>query len=87
MKLTINLTLDAEAEDALKERVDLYNAGSGKLAITAEQFMEKVHCGDFLNQLVEAKYQASVSRVADAFRPLPYAQRTATVAALEAQAK
>ena len=85
MKLT--LTLDQEATDALKERVDLYNAGSGKPAITAEQFMEQVHCGDFLNQLVEAKYQASVSRVADAFRPLPYAQRTATVAALEAQSK
>jgi len=85
MKLT--LTLDQESTDALNERVALYNAGSGQPPLTSEQFIEQVHCGDFINRLVEAKYQDAVSRVAAAFRPLPYEQRTATVAALEAQAK
>jgi len=85
MKLTI--TIDQEATDALQERVDLYNAGSGQPAITATQFMEQVHCGDFISQLVEQRYQASVARVAAAFRPIPYEQRLATVAALETQAQ
>jgi len=84
--MNLTITLDAEQTDALTERVDLYNSGSGQLPLTPEQFMEQVHCGDYINQLVETKYQASVARVAAAFRPLPYEQRTATVAALEAQA-
>lgn len=84
MKLT--LSLNQEQIDALTDRVALYNAGSGQPPITVEQFLEQVHCGDYIAQLVEAKYQASVARVATAFRPLPYDQRIATVAALEAQA-
>lgn len=87
MKLTLKLTLDQEATDSISERVDLYNAGSGQPPLTVEQFMEQVHCGDFINRLVEAKYQDAVSRVAAVFRPLPYEQRTATVASLESQAK
>jgi hypothetical protein len=85
--MNITLTLDQEATDALKDRVDLYNAGSGQPPLTAEQFMEQVHCGDYIAQLVESKYQQAVARVAAAFRPLPYEQRAATVVALEAQAK
>lgn len=73
MKLT--LTLDQEATDALKERVDLYNAGSKQPAITAEQFMEQAHCQTFIDGLVSAKRAATAQQLKDAADRLPYEKK------------
>lgn len=73
MKLTI--ILDQEATDALKERVEGYNTGSGQPAITPEQFMEKVHCAPFIDSLVATKRALTAEQLKAAADVLPYEKR------------
>lgn len=73
--MNLTLTLDQEATDALNERVDLYNAGSGQPAITAEQFMGQVYCQPFIDGLVSTKRAATAQQLKDAADSLPYEKR------------
>lgn len=75
MQLTI--TLDQEQTDALQERVDLYNAGSGQAALTANQFLVQVHNLPFIDGLVATKRQKTVLELKAAADALPYEKRTA----------
>lgn len=81
--MQITLTLAQEETDALNERVDLYNTGSGQPPLTAEQFMERVHCQEFIARLVDERYQRSLTRLGTMFKNKPYEERIATIAQLE----
>lgn len=83
MKLTTSITLNQEQTDALQDRVDLYNAGSGQPPLTPAQFLEQVQLLPFVNQLAAQRYEASLNRLGGAFKSLPYEARLATIADLE----
>lgn len=84
--MNITLTLTQEEADALAERVDLYNAGSGQPAITVEQYMGQIQCREFVERLATERYQKSLTRLGEMFKAKPYDARLATIDALEKQA-
>ena len=85
MNISISLTLDQEQTDALQERVDNYNASSGLPEITPSDFIKTVHVSPFIQSLVEQRYTASLNRLGEGFKVLPYDARLATIATLESQ--
>ncbi len=85
MNITLSLTLDQEQTDALQERVDLYNAGSGNPPLTPTQFLEQVHLVPLIEQLADQRYNASLTRLGSAFKVLPYDARLATISELESK--
>jgi len=85
MNISITLTLDQEQSDALQDRVDLYNAGSGLTAITVSEFLKLVQLESYIQTLVDQRYAASVQRIGTTAASLPYAERQAFIAQIEAQ--
>lgn len=85
MNISITLTLDQEQSDALQDRVDLYNAGSGLTAITVSEFLKSVQLESYIKALVDQRYAASLNRIGTAAASLPYAERQALIAQIEAQ--
>jgi hypothetical protein len=85
MNITATLTLNQEQIDALQERVDLYNAGSGQAPLTPTQFLEQVQLVPFIEELATQRYNASLNRLGSAFKVLPYDARLATIAELESK--
>ena len=73
--MQLTLTLDQEQSDALQERVDLYNAGSGQPALTANQFLVQVHNLPFIDGLVATKRQQTALELKAAADALPYEKR------------
>ena len=73
--MQLTLTLDQEQSDALQERVDLYNAGSGQPALTANQFLVQVHNLPFIDGLVATKRQKTALELKAAADALPYEKR------------
>ena len=85
MNISITLTLNQEQSDALQDRVDLYNAGSGLTAVTASEFLKLVQFESYIQTLVDQRYAASVQRIGTTAASLPYAERQALIAQIEAQ--
>ena len=85
MNISISFTLNQEQSDALQERVDLYNAGSGLSAITPDEFLETVQLDPYIQTLVDQRYVASLTRLGTAASALSYAERQALIAQIEAQ--
>lgn len=85
MKISINTDLNQEQSDALQDRLDLYNAGSGLPAITPSELLKLVELEPYIQSLVDQRYAASLTRLGSAAASLPYAERQALIAEIEAQ--
>jgi len=85
MNISITLTLDQEQSDALQERVDLYNAGSGLPAITTDDFLKTVQLQPYIKTLVDQRYAASLTRLGASAASLSYEDRQDLIAQIEAQ--
>lgn len=85
MNISITLTLNQEQSDALQERVDLYNSGSGLASIIPSEFLETVQLEPYIKTLVDQRYAASLTRLGTAASALPYDQRQALIAQIESQ--
>jgi hypothetical protein len=73
--MQITLTLSTEETDALNERVDLYNAGSGQAPVTAAEFLKQEQCLAFVRQLVTTKRENTALQLKAAADSLPYEKR------------
>jgi hypothetical protein len=69
--MNISITPDQEAIDAIAERVDLFNAGSGELPISQEQFLAN-ELTEYLVGLVTNKRAQTVEQIKAATDLLPY---------------
>jgi len=85
MEISLNFALNQEEMDALQDRVDLYNSGSGLPAITPSKFIETVEVGPYIQGLVMRRYETSLNRLGSAASALPYESRQALIAEIESQ--
>ncbi|CAB4135961.1 hypothetical protein UFOVP301_42 [uncultured Caudovirales phage] len=84
MNISITLTLNQEQSDALQERVDLHNSSSST-SITPSEFLKISELDFYIQTLVDQRYAASVQRIGTTAASLPYAERQALIAQIEAQ--
>jgi len=84
MNISINFTLNQEQSDALQERVDLHNSSSSA-TVTPSEFLKIAELDFYIQSLVDQRYAASLTRLGTAASALPYDQRQALIAQIEAQ--
>lgn len=85
MKLSLSFDLNQEQSDALQDRVDLYNEGSGLPAITTAEFLKLAQIEPYIQTLVTQRYEASLTRLGVAASALPYAERKALIETIQSK--